>query len=113
MTKYGFPNSLLRCCFQLSPKPAGTLRVASLSRAAALFLWMLTSCSSLSGDEGGLAGSSCPTRAFLAGLAYQESGSEVRLRALAILGTQPPRQPQRSLPEDAHGPSDLGRADPG
>lgn len=67
--KYGFPNSALSGFFQLSPKPTGTLRAASLSRAAALFLWMRTNCSGLSGEEGGVPGSSCPARAFLAGLA--------------------------------------------
>ena len=71
--KYGFPNSPLRWFFQLSPKPTGTLRAASLSSAAALFLWMRINCSGLSGDEGGVPGSSGPARGFLAGLACRWS----------------------------------------
>ncbi|KAL0610829.1 hypothetical protein AAY473_020600 [Plecturocebus cupreus] len=58
---------------RLSPKPTGTLRAASLRRAAALFLWIRSNCSALSGEEGGVPGSSCSARAFLAGLACKES----------------------------------------
>lgn len=38
-----------------------------------MFLWMRTNCSGLSGDKGGMPGSSCPARAFLAGLACKWS----------------------------------------
>ena len=67
--KYGFPNSPLRCFFQLSPKPTGALCAPNLSSAAALLLGMRITCSGLSGDEGGEPGSSGPARGFLAGLA--------------------------------------------
>lgn len=58
------PKLPLRCFFQLSPKPTGTLRAASLSSAAALFLWMRINCSGLSGDEGRRAGLLRPARAW-------------------------------------------------
>lgn len=111
LTKYGFPNSPHSCCFQLSPRPGGTLRAASLSSAAALFLWMRTSCSALSGESGGVACSLCSTRAFLAGLACQESGSGVRLRSLAPRGARrlranlKDRRPKTPMVQPRRGPA--------
>lgn len=103
LTKYGFPNSPHSCCFQLSPKPAGTLRAASLSSAAALFLWMRTSCSALSGEPC----SFCSTRAFLAGLACRESesGLGVRLRSPALRANRKDRRPKTPMVQPSRGPA--------
>lgn len=98
LMKYGFPNSALSGFFQLSPKPTGTLRAASLSRAAALFLWMRTSCSGLSGEEGGVPGSSCTARAFLGGLACKWSPHR---RVTVCSGPRPGAHSCRPQP---HGP---------
>ncbi|ELK28242.1 hypothetical protein MDA_GLEAN10002054 [Myotis davidii] len=67
-TKYRFRNSPPRCSFQLLPTLTGRLRAVRLRRAAVLFFWTWTNCSGLSGNEGGVPGSSCSTQAFLTGL---------------------------------------------